>query len=51
MYNITKNMIETIGSKSTKYLMNLLLILKKIGVIRRNLAWSARATQQFPQEN
>jgi hypothetical protein len=33
-YNITKNMIETIGSKSTKYLMNLLLILKKIGVIK-----------------
>lgn len=33
-YNITKNMIETIGSKSTKYLMNLLLFLKKIGVIK-----------------
>ena len=33
-YNITKNMIETIGSKSTKYLMNLLLFLKRIGVIK-----------------
>ena len=33
-YNITKNMIKTIGSKSTKYLMNLLLFLKRIGVIK-----------------
>jgi hypothetical protein len=33
-YNITKNIIKTIGSKSTKYLMNLLLFLKKIGVIK-----------------
>ena len=32
--NITKNMIKTLGGKSTKYLMNLLLFLKKIGVIK-----------------
>jgi hypothetical protein len=32
--NITKNMVKTLGTKSTKYLMNLLLVLKKIGVIK-----------------